>query len=75
MKLLFFGPLADIAGKSTFDPGQIENTDQLKEQLFRLYPELARHSFLIAVNKKVQKGNIVLKADDVVALLPPFSGG
>ncbi len=75
MKLLFFGPLADIAGKSTFDPGQIENTDQLKEQLFRLYPELARQSFLIAVNKKVQKGNIVLKADDVVALLPPFSGG
>lgn len=75
MKLLFFGPLADIAGKTDFDLSQVENTQQLKEVLVEKCPELIRHSFLIAVNKKVQTENINLKKDDVVALLPPFSGG
>jgi molybdopterin synthase sulfur carrier subunit len=75
MQLLFFGSLTDIAGKTEFDVSQIENTDQLKEKLFGKYPELKKHSFLIAVNKKVQTGNCTLKEDDTVALLPPFSGG
>ncbi|MEO8085937.1 MAG: MoaD/ThiS family protein [Bacteroidota bacterium] len=75
MQLLFFGSLTDIAGKADFDLSKIENTDQLKVTLFRHYPELANHSFLIAVNKKVQNGNVELKNEDVVALMPPFSGG
>ncbi|CAN5462861.1 hypothetical protein BH11BAC1_BH11BAC1_01950 [soil metagenome] len=75
MQLLFFGSLTDIAGKADFDLSKIENTDQLKVSLFEQYPELVNHSFLIAVNKKVQTGNVDLKDDDVVALMPPFSGG
>jgi molybdopterin converting factor small subunit len=75
MQLLFFGSLSDIAGKTDFDLSHVETTQQLKDALFAKCPELIRHSFLIAVNKKVQTENISLKKDDVVALLPPFSGG
>ena len=75
MKLLFFGPLADIAGKSEFDLSQVHNTDQLKRKIFEKHPELVTHTFLVAVNKKVYNENIVLNGDDEVALLPPFSGG
>ncbi|MCX6274511.1 MAG: MoaD/ThiS family protein [Bacteroidetes bacterium] len=75
MQLLFFGSLADIVGKTDFDLSQVKNTYQLKDVLLEKCPELIRHSFLIAVNKKVQTENIKLMKDDVVALLPPFSGG
>ena len=75
MKLLFFGPLADIAGKTQFDLSGIQSTDELKGKIFEKHPELASHSFLVAVNKKVHTENVTLKRDDEVALLPPFSGG
>lgn len=75
MKLLFFGPLADIAGKTHFDLTGIQNTDDLKVKIFEKHPELQSHSFLVAVNKKVHSGNVILNIDDEVALLPPFSGG
>ena len=74
MQVLFFGPLADIAGKTEFDASGIETTTQLKDALIGKYPELVNHSFLIAVNKKVQLENSALSENDVVALLPPFSG-
>ena len=75
MKLLFFGPLADIAGKTHFDLSGIQTTDDLKGKVFEIHPELASHTFLIAVNKKVQRENVPLNTDDEVALLPPYSGG
>jgi molybdopterin converting factor small subunit len=75
MKLLLFGSLADIAGKTHFDLSNIRNTNELKSLLFRLHPELSSHSFLIAVNKKVRNENYELNSGDEVALMPPFSGG
>jgi sulfur-carrier protein len=75
MQVLFFGSLAEITGKTEFNPMGIETTSRLKEVLIGQYPELESHSFLIAVNKKVQHENTALFENDVVALLPPFSGG
>jgi molybdopterin synthase sulfur carrier subunit len=75
MHLLFFGSLADIAGKTEFNLANIKNTDELKEKIFIKHPELLNHSFMIAVNKKIRTENIPLGENDVVALLPPFSGG
>ena len=75
MKVLFFGPLADIAGKTSFDFSGIQNTDELKKKIFEKHPELEHHSFLMAVNKKVQHAFVTLNPDDEIALLPPFSGG
>ena len=75
MQLLFFGSLTDIAGKSGIELAPVSNTEELKEELFGRFPQLKKQSFVIAVNKKVVIENTSLAENDVVALMPPFSGG
>lgn len=75
MKLIFFGSLTDIAGKTEFDLAEVKNTHQLKNMVFQKYPEFRNHSFVIAVNKKIIRENVSLSENDVVAFMPPFSGG
>lgn len=75
LKLLFFGSCADASGNSETENFLAESTDQLLEQLFLQYPKLKNQKFSIAVNHKIINGNFELKEGDVVALIPPFSGG
>jgi molybdopterin converting factor small subunit len=48
---------------------------KMKQQLLAKYPKLKNQKFSIAVNQKITSENIVLKDGDVIALIPPFSGG
>jgi molybdopterin synthase sulfur carrier subunit len=75
MEVKVFGRLTEIMGGSGFSPEGIENTDQLKKKLLFLYPELSEITYSIAVNNQIVKGNFPLHTEDVIALLPPFSGG
>jgi molybdopterin synthase sulfur carrier subunit len=75
LTLLAFGQLTDITGQSTWEMEDISDTDQLKTMLVEKYPALAQSKYLVAVNMEVVRGNVILKPGDVVALLPPFSGG
>jgi molybdopterin converting factor small subunit len=43
--------------------------------LQELFPELADRKYAVAVNMKVIQGNLELKQNDTVALMPPYSGG
>ena len=51
------------------------NTEELKENLFQLYPELRGYNFSLAVDKKIVNEAIHLNGSEEIALLPPFSGG
>jgi len=73
--LLSFGQLTDITGHSTWQMEDVTNTDQLQKILIEKYPDLANSKYLMALNMEVIRGNVSLKSGDVVALLPPFSGG
>lgn len=74
IKIILFGKLADIAGGSlTVD--NVEDTDSLINALHKDYPELARTKYVVAVDKQVIKANTSLNKENMVALLPPFSGG
>lgn len=75
INLLSFGQLTDITGQSTWQMEDITDTDQLKRVLIEKHPALANSKYLMAVNMEVIRGNIELNPGDVVALLPPFSGG
>lgn len=75
INLLSFGQLTDITGQSTWQMHDITDTDQLKVILVEKYPALANSKYLMAVNMEVIRGNVKLNPGDVVALLPPFSGG
>jgi molybdopterin synthase sulfur carrier subunit len=75
MEVQVYGRLTEIMGKKGFYPEEIENTDQLKEKLVLLYPDLCEIDYAIAVNNQIVRGNYPLHDNDVVSLLPPFSGG
>lgn len=75
MKVQVYGRLTDIMGNKKFDPEGVENTDQLRRKLLFLFPDLSEIDYAIAVNNQIVKGNYPLQNDDVVSLLPPFSGG
>jgi molybdopterin converting factor small subunit len=74
VKIILFGRLAEIAGNSVWLE-DVSDTDSLKIELQKHYPEMAHTKYVIAVNKRVVNENTLLSADSVVALLPPFSGG
>jgi MoaE-MoaD fusion protein len=79
VRVLFFGILKDLAGKSSDSPELSDGAlvrDLLEyyvSHLPRLKESLA--SLAVAVNQRYAGAETVLKADDEVALLPPVSGG
>ena len=73
--ILAFGQLTDITGRNTWQMEDVYDTDKLKAELVEKYPKLAQSKFLLAVNMEIIRGNVKLNPGDVVALLPPFSGG
>jgi len=75
MEVKLYGRLTDIMGNNGLNPEGIENTDQLKKKLLFLYPDLSGIDYAIAVNNQIVRENHPLKKNDVVSLLPPFSGG
>ena len=74
MQILLFGQLADFVGGSISLDG-IDDTDSLRKVLLKKHPKLADLKYVIAVDKKIITSNQQLNENNVVALLPPFSGG
>jgi len=78
IQLLFFGITSDITGKRKETIAVTENStvQNLKEKLLSDYPKLKNYnSFSIALNTEYANDDAVLKNGDVVALIPPVSGG
>ena len=75
MEILTFGRLTEIIGNSRLTMDDIENTDQLRKRLIFLYPALSEIEYAIAVNNQIVRGNHPVEKEDILALLPPFSGG
>jgi MoaE-MoaD fusion protein len=79
VRVLFFGVLKDLAGKSS-DVLDLREGSSIRDvlahyeaQFPRLKESLA--SLAMAVNQQYANADVELKADDEVALLPPVSGG
>jgi molybdopterin converting factor small subunit len=73
--VLSFGQIKDITGSSDLIFTDVNNSAQLLENLISKYPELSTLNFSIAVNKKIISEKTALSDNDVIALLPAFSGG
>ena len=75
---LFFGITADLIGKTELD---IALEDSITVGAFKFilkekYPQLKNiNSYAIAVNEVYAKDSIILKEGDVIAIIPPVSGG
>jgi len=79
IKVLFFGRLKEIVGRSEDSPAVAEGASI--EDLFSTYrashPELAnyRSSLVASRNQEFAAWSTPLRAGDEVAFLPPVSGG
>jgi molybdopterin synthase sulfur carrier subunit len=75
IQLLLFGQLIDIAGISALEISDVNNTDELTLKLGKRFLKMSEVKYAIAVNKVIIQENTPLNDKDIVALLPPFSGG
>jgi sulfur-carrier protein len=74
----YFGLLVDVTAKNeeciSIDSKEI-TLYQLKSKLEKKYPEIKNTIYSFAINQSITNGNVVLKNNDEIALLPPFAGG
>ena len=78
IQILLFGITTDLLGTSSLEV-EVPNKSTialLKTQLLANHPQLENiHSYAIAVNEAYASNEIELKENDVVAIIPPVSGG
>jgi len=75
IEILAFGQIIEITGQKAWHMKSVTDTDELKVSLTKSYPSISKAEYRIAVNMEIIRGNVKLNPGDVVALLPPFSGG
>jgi molybdopterin synthase sulfur carrier subunit len=75
MEILFFGQLADLAGKPNWKTDSVEDTDALKALLEANFEGLNRVKYMMSVNRQMVQTNTPLSGSETIALMPPFSGG
>ena len=75
IEILAFGQIIDITGQKVLHVEDVRDTDELKASLVNIYPAIGTAEYRVAVNMEIIRGNVKLSPGDVVALLPPFSGG
>jgi molybdopterin synthase sulfur carrier subunit len=75
IKVLVFGQISEIISQTEVEFVSLKNTEELSVELSKRYPKLTQVKYAIAVNKKIVVQNTILSDNDIVALLPPFSGG
>jgi len=76
--ILLFGIIRDIIdqNKLIVELKNGSSVEQLKQYLIKEHPDLNKYNnFSIAVNEEYVETDYILKSNDVVALIPPVSGG
>jgi len=73
IKVIAFGQIAEITGKEILIDAV--DTNSLRLELNAQFPQLEGKKYGIAVNKKLVTNDVTLYEGDIVALMPPYSGG
>ena len=77
LEVLFFGISSDLVGGKNISFSLSQNSSVLiSKSNYRQYPRLSQiNSYAIAVNENYATNETLLKENDVVAIIPPVSGG
>lgn len=78
IKVLFFGITTDLVATSNLELDVLEglSVSSFKNLLKEKYPQLENiDSYAIAVNEEYASNEVLLKENDVIAVIPPVSGG
>lgn len=78
IQVLFFGITTDLLATSSLEleiDASLKVVD-FKTLLMQKYPKLENlNSYAIAVNETYAEDDLLLKENDVIAVIPPVSGG
>ena len=76
IKVLFFAELEEIVGSRELTIEKEEMTvPELKEFLKEQFPTLPVDRAMMAINEEYVEETDIVKANDIVAFIPPVSGG
>jgi len=78
LKILLFGISTDLIGANSLDFELLENSSvkDFKREFQNTYPQLSQiESYAIAVNENYAADEDILQNNDVIAIIPPVSGG
>ena len=77
VKVKLFGIARDIVGESTLEINEpVGTVEGLLEHVKTTYPEFVKlTSLLVAINEEYAEPTATISENDVVALIPPVSGG
>ncbi len=78
LKILLFGISTDLIGAKSifFSIPPNSSVSEFKTQLQKKYPQLNEiDSYAIAVNESYATNKTLLKENDLIAIIPPVSGG
>lgn len=78
MKIILFGIVKDIVGKAEIEVSIKESIsiEKLKSIILEQYPKLKDiNKFAFAINEEYGFNDTIVIETDVVAIIPPVSGG
>jgi molybdopterin synthase sulfur carrier subunit len=75
MKVLYFGVLSEITGKTEEEIGFNGTVEELRKQMESQYEGFVKQQYQIAVNQNIAQDSATLSGAEEVAFLPPFTGG
>ncbi|WP_158799018.1 MoaD/ThiS family protein [Pedobacter sp. L105] len=75
LEIISFGKIAEVINNQRIDVSGLSTTDELKAYLEKSFPLLSEMKYKLAVNKNIIQENHDLKNNDIIAIMPPFSGG
>lgn len=76
IKILLFANFQDIIGEKELDLDiDVKNIGELKKHLLDKYPSLDFNFVMVAVNEEYATDDTTVNSGDVIAFIPPVSGG
>ena len=75
-KILFFAHLRDAVGEESIEMDANEKTVvQLKQQIAETYKIQKLDTAMVAINEEFAKDSEIIQEGDIIAFIPPVSGG
>ena len=75
IEIISFGKIAELISSQKMQISDIKDTDELQTYLENSYPALSGMKYKLALNKNIIQSTQKIKDQDVIAIMPPFSGG